>query len=150
MAPTKKDCAELITRQNSSTHTTSIKRKVKTIPFRNGCWNVRSLRNPTKLNIKLLNVIKDMKKNKVQAMTLSEVQWTGCGILEVEEATVLNSGVDEKTTENQRGTTVVLISEIRNAWKEKSLYPINERLMKLRLSGISLVELNCSLCFHGS
>ena len=44
------------------------------------------------------------------------------------------SGTNEKLSENQRGTAVVLLGNIRNAWKENKIFtPINERLLKLRL-----------------
>ena len=75
-----------------------------------------------------------MKKNNVFAMALSEVRWSGCGVLEVENATVLYSGSADKNSSNQRGTAVVLIGYLKTAWMEKHIFfPINDRSLKIRL-----------------
>ena len=75
-----------------------------------------------------------MEKNNVLAMALSEVRWSGCGVLEVENATVVYSGSAFKHSSNQRGTAVVLIGYLRTAWKKKNIFfPINDRSLKIRL-----------------
>ena len=92
----KNDCVELITRQSNSTHTISANKEKTKKFFKIGCWNVRSLGNPTKFNLKIHNVIAPMKENNVAAMALSEVQWPGYGVLEVEGVTVVYPGTNEK------------------------------------------------------
>ena len=132
---TFKSCVELITHQEQNVKTQqvilSIKREKN---FKIGCWNVRSLGNPTEFNTSLRNVIATMEKNNVPTMALYEVRWSGCGVLEVENATIVYSGSADKHSSNQRGTVVVLIGYLRTAWKEKNIFfPINGRSLKIRL-----------------
>ena len=61
-----------------------------------GCWNVQSLGKPNKLNGKLLNVIETMRLKNLSLLALSDVQWQGSGVLELEESTIIFSGLDEK------------------------------------------------------
>ena len=132
---TSKSRVELITHQKQNVKTQqdilTIK-KEKNLKI--GCWNVRSLGNSTEFNTSLRNVIATMEKNNVIAMALSKVRWSGCSVLEVENATVVYSGSADKHSSNRRGTAVVLIGYLRTAWKEKNIFfPINDRLLKIRL-----------------
>ena len=108
-----------------------------------GCWNVKSLGNPTEFNIKLLNVIETMKMKRMSVMALAEVQWVGSGLLDVNDAVVVYSGTDVKQS-NQRGTGVILKNEFKEAWKKNDVFrPINERLLQARVKiggfGIGLI-----------
>ena len=60
------------------------------------CWNVKSLRNPTKFSLKLINTIETMKQKNSSLLALSETQWVGKGIVELEDTTVIFLGIDEK------------------------------------------------------
>ena len=109
-----------------------------------GCWNVKSLGNPTEFNIKLLNVIKTMKMKRMSVMALAEVQWVGSGVLNVDDAVVVYSAMDVKQSGNQQGTGVILRNEFKEAWKKNGVFrPINERLLQERVKiggfGISLI-----------
>ena len=85
-------------------HVLSIKRGKN---FKIGCCNVRSLGNPTEFNTSLRNVIATMEKNNVLSMTLSEVRWSGCGVLEVKNATVVYSGSADKHSSNQKAVVLI-------------------------------------------
>ena len=75
-----------------------------------------------------------MKEHKVCAMALAEVRWPGCGVLDIEDATVEYSKFKDNNPINQRGAAVILLGNLRTAWKEnKNSTPINVRLMKMRL-----------------
>ena len=90
-----------------------------------GCWNVQSLGKPTKFNGKLLNVIETMRLKNLSLLALSDVQ--GSSVLELEESTIIFSGLDEKRSGNQRGVAVVLRNKMRMGLKKKmglsALYP---------------------------
>ena len=67
-------------------------------------------------------------------MALAEVRWPGCGVLDIEDATVAYSGSTDNNSINQRSTTEILLGNLRTAWKEnKNFTPINRRMMKMRL-----------------
>ena len=85
-----------------------------------GCWNVRSSNNPTKFSLKLKNVIETMKEKNLSLLEMSEVQWTGSGILEVDNTTVLFSGLAKKKEGNQREVEIALRGYLRTAWKQES------------------------------
>ena len=84
------------------THTKSSEKKSEITKI--GCRNVRSLGNPTKFSLKLKNLIETMKEKNLSLLAMSEVQWTGSGILEVYNTSVLFSGLAEKKEGNQRGS----------------------------------------------
>ena len=121
-------CVELITHQERNVkEIQSIYRKKRETLVKVGCWNVRTLGNPTKFNSSLLNVITTMKEHKVCAIALAEVQWLGCGVLYIEDATVVYSRSTNNNPINQRGTAVILLGNLRTAWKEnKNFTPIND------------------------
>ena len=70
--------------------------------IRVGTWNVRTLSKG-----KLENVKREMVRNRVNVMGLSEVRWTGAGVIESEEVKMYYSGGEER----QRGVAVVLDKE---------------------------------------
>ena len=93
------NCAKLIISQaekRENTHRRSYdKRNQRT---RLACWNVRSLGNPTKFSSKLINLIETMKQQKLSMLAMSETQWQRSGTIEIEDATVIFSGIDKKQT----------------------------------------------------
>ena len=89
-----------------------------------GCWKVNSLSKPTEFNIKLLNVIETMKMKRMSVMALDEVQWVGSGVLDVDDAVVVYSGMDVKQSGNQRGTGVILRNEFKEAWKKMVFFAL--------------------------
>ena len=114
------------------THTKSSEKKSEITKI--GCWNVRSLGNATKFSLKLKNVIETMKEKNLSLLATSEVQWTGSGILEVDNTTVLFSGLAEKKEGNQRGVAIALRGYLRTAWKQKGNYSlITERVMQVQI-----------------
>ena len=48
-------------------------------------------------------------------MALAEVQWVGSGVLDVDDAVVVYSGMDVKQIGNQRSTGVILKNEFKEA-----------------------------------
>ena len=87
-------------------HTISSETKVERTYI--GCWNVKSLGKPTKFSFKLRNVIETSKLKNMSSLAMSEMQWVDSGILEMDETTVLFSGIAEKKDGNQRGAAVAL------------------------------------------
>ena len=60
--------------------------------IRVGTWNVRTMSKG-----KLENVIREMVRNRVNVMGLSEVRWTGAGVIESEEVKeTMNYGRHDK------------------------------------------------------
>ena len=57
---------------------------------------------------KLENVKREMVRNSVNVMSLSEVRWIGSGVIESEEVKMYYSRGEEK----QRGVAVVLDKEV--------------------------------------
>ena len=91
----------------------SVKMKIETTKI--GCWNVKSMGNPTKFSIKLINVIATMREINLFLLAMSEVQWAGSGTLELEGTTVLYSGLSEPKNDNQRGVAIALRGNLRKA-----------------------------------
>ena len=87
------------------------------------CWNIKSLGNPTKFNIRLINTIETMKEKNLTLLAMSEVQGVGKGLLEIEETTVIYSGLDEKREGNQRGVAIGLRGKKKahTPWYRKEL-----------------------------
>ena len=114
-----------------------------------GCWNVKSLGNPTKFSIKLANVIGTMQNKNIALLAIPETQWVGRGILEIDDTTVLYSGLDEKKDGNQRGVAIALRGEWKAAWKrEGTHFMISERAMKIQLKMRNSYTTVSAVCFH--
>ena len=75
--------------------------------IRVGTWNVKTLSKG-----KLENVKREMVRNRVNVMGLSDVRWVGSGVMESEEVKMYYLGGEEK----QRGVAVVLDKEV---WQEE-------------------------------
>ena len=74
---------------------------------------------------------------------MSEKQWQGSGTIEIEDATVIFSGIDKKINGNQRGVAVALRNEMRNEKKKDGTFdPVSEKLLKVRLisRGVSIIS----------
>ena len=51
-----------------------------------GCWNMCLLRNPSKQNGQLKDVLRTMKEKGVEVLALSELRWPGHGVVQADEA----------------------------------------------------------------
>ena len=101
-----------------------------------GCWNVRSLGNPSKQNSRLRAVLRTMSERAIDVLALSEVRWPGSGVLQVGQQTILFSGVkDGQPLPRSKGVAVALSKPARAAWQEaqEEFHPISERIMRIRL-----------------
>ena len=100
-----------------------------------GCWNVRSLGNPTKQNSRLRDVLHTMNEKHIQVLALSEVRWPGNGSLQINENLILYSGLPTQQPDNRRsGVAIALGEEAIKAWKAMGAEcdPISDRLLKAR------------------
>ena len=86
--------------------------------IRVGCWNVRSLGNPTKQNSQLREVLCTMSEKGIHLLALSEVRWPGHGVLHFDDYAILYSGLDtDDPNYRHRGVAVVLSEKAVPAWK---------------------------------
>ena len=102
--------------------------------IRVGCWNVRSLGEPTRQNGRLHDVLRTMREKKIEVLALSEVRWPGHGVSQLDDAVIIYSGMLESEPQHQRrGVTVVL--EERAAWRMAGpeFTPVSERMLKIQL-----------------
>ena len=72
---------------------------------------------PNKVQHQTGNVIGTMQDKNIALLAISETQWVGRGILEIDDTTVLYSELDEKKDGNQRGVAIALRGEWKAAWK---------------------------------
>ena len=80
------------------------------------------------------NFIETMRLKNLSLLALSDVQWQGSGVLELEESTIIFSRLDEKRSGNQRGVAVVLRNKMRMGLKKNGTFNHrSERLLKVRL-----------------
>ena len=61
-----------------------------------------------------------MKEKNLSLLAISEVQWTGSGIFEVDNTTVLFSGLAEKKEGNQRGVEIALEISLERPGSKKA------------------------------
>ena len=84
-----------------------------------GCWNVRTLGNPSKQNSRLRDVLRTMEEKKIELLALSEVRWPGHGIVEINGKLILYSGLPTQQSSNHRkGLAVVLSEKSVVAWRQ--------------------------------
>ena len=105
-----------------------------------GCWNVRSLGNPTRQNTRLRNVLRTMSEKNVHLLALSEVRWPGHGVSWIDGKLIVYSGSPvEDPHHRRRGVAVVMSERAASAWKfAGSVFdPSSERLLRLRLKSHS-------------
>ena len=75
-----------------------------------------------------------MSLKNLSLLALSDVQWQGSGVLELEESTIIFSPLDEKRSGNQRGVAVVLRNKMRMGFKKNGTFnSLSKRLLKVRL-----------------
>ena len=61
-------------------------------------------------------------EKKLTLLAISEVQWVEKGLLEIEETTVIYSGLDEKRESNRRGVATGLRGVLKAAWKKEGTH----------------------------
>ena len=102
-----------------------------------GCWNIRTLGNPSKQNSRLRDVIHTKEEKKIELLALSEVRWPGHGTVEINGNLIFYSGLPTQQSSNcRKGVAVVLSEKAVMAWKAAGAEfdPISERLMRIRLT----------------
>jgi exonuclease III len=90
--------------------------------FRIGTWNVRTLNQGGKLEN-----LKEMQKNAVSVLGVSEVQWKGQGEIRSGDYTVYYSGGDSA----ERGIAIVVHKSIVKSVVKKSVY--SDRIIAVKL-----------------
>ena len=63
-----------------------------------------------------------MKQKNLSFLALSETQWVGKGMVELEDITVLFTGIDGKRDGNKRRVAIALCGVMREAWKKEGTY----------------------------
>ena len=104
--------------------------------IRFGCWNVRSLGNPTRQNGRLRDVLRTMKEKSVEVLALSEVRWPGHGVSQLEGTIIAHSGMSDRDShQRSRGVAVLLSERATSAWRSAgSVFdPVSERILRIRL-----------------
>ena len=104
--------------------------------IRVGCWNVRSLSNPTKQNSWLREVLCTMSEKGIHLLALSEVRWPGHGVLHFDDYAILYSVLDtDDPNYRHRGVAVALSEKAVPAWKSAGSVcdPVSERILRLRM-----------------
>ena len=101
-----------------------------------GCWNVRTLGNPSKQNSKLRDVLWTVEEKKIELLALSEVRWPEHGTGQISERMILYSAASaQQKGSHRRGVAVVLSEKAVMACKVAGAEfdPITERLLRIRL-----------------
>ena len=104
--------------------------------IRLGCWNVRSLGNPTRQNGRLRDVLRTMKEKSVEVLALSEVRWPGHGVSQLEDTIIAHSGMSDRNShQRSRGVAVLLSESAASAWRSAGsvFHPVSERILRIRL-----------------
>ena len=104
--------------------------------IRVGCWNVRSLGNPTKQNGRLRDVLRTMREKAIEILALSEVRWPGHGVSDLNEDVIVHSGMEASANQHRRrGVAIVMGKRAAGAWRMAgSVFdPVSERILRIRL-----------------
>jgi len=104
--------------------------------IRLGCWNIRSLGNPTRQNSRLREVLRTMKEKSLEVLALSEVRWPGHGVSRLEDTTIVYSGMAKEGSHNRRRGVAVLLSKRASfAWEAANsvFVPVSDRILRIRL-----------------
>ena len=104
--------------------------------IRVGCWNVRSLGNPTRQDSHLRNVLRTMAEKNLHILALSEVRWPGHGAAQIGRNGIVYSGsATDDPHHRRRGVAVVLSERGASAWRfaNSVMDPVSERILRLRL-----------------
>ena len=125
--------------------------------IRIGCWNVRSLGNPTRQNGRLREVLHTMKEKSIDVLALSEVRWPGHGISRLDGSTIMFSGMAPEDRHNRRrGVAVVFSERATSAWQtaHSKFVPVSERILRTRLKShtgfLSLIAVYAPTNEHGN
>ena len=104
--------------------------------IRLGCWNVRSLGNPTRQNSRLRAVLSTMTEKEMELLALSEVRWPGHGVAQIGSFTIVYSGAaSDNPYHRRRGVALVMSERATNAWHFAGsvMDPVSERILRVRL-----------------
>ena len=104
--------------------------------IRLGCWNVRSLGNPTRQNSRLRAVLRTMAEKRLDVLALSEVRWAGHGVSQINSFTIVHSGAAaDDPHPRRRGVAVVMSERASSAWHFAGsvMEPVSERIIRIRL-----------------
>ena len=88
-----------------------------------GTWNVRTLRQPRKLD----NLIMEAKRLKYNIMGVSEVHWKDSGNVDREEFTFLYSGAED----HSKGVGFLVDNSVKKSLK--GFWPVSERVILIKL-----------------
>ena len=104
--------------------------------IRMGCWNVRSLGNPTQQNSRLRAVLRTMVEKRIELLALSEVRWCGHGVSQINSTTYMySSAAADSSHHRRRGVALVLCERATAAWRFAGsvMEPVSERIIRIRL-----------------
>ena len=79
--------------------------------IRIGCWNVCSLRKPTRQNSRVRDVLGTMQEKKIELLALSEVRWPDHGVSQLDSAVIIHSGMAESDSQHRRRGIAVVLEE---------------------------------------
>jgi hypothetical protein len=99
--------------------------------YKIGTWNVRTLNQGGKLE----NLKKEMQKNAVSVLGVSEVWWKGRGEIRSGDYTVYYSGVDRA----ERGVAIVVHKSVVKSVVKKSMYSYRLIAVKLKAEPVSIL-----------
>jgi hypothetical protein len=99
--------------------------------FKIGTWNVRALNQGRKLE----NLKKEMQKNAVSVLGVSEVRWKGQGEIRSGDYTVFYSGGDRA----ERGVAIVVHKSVVKSVDKKSVYSDRIIAVKLKAEPVSIL-----------
>jgi nitrogen regulatory protein PII len=99
--------------------------------YKIGTWNVRTLNQGDKLE----NLKKEMQKNAVTVLGVSEVRWKGQGKIRSGDYTVYYSGGDRA----ERGVAIAVHKSIVKSVVKKSVYSDRLIAVKLKAERVSIL-----------
>jgi exonuclease III len=91
--------------------------------YKNGTWNVRTLNRESKLE----NMKKEMQKNEVSVLGVSEVRWKGQGEIRIGDYTVYHSGCERA----EKVVAIVVHKSVVRSVVKKIVY--NDRIIAIKL-----------------
>ena len=99
--------------------------------IRIGTWNVRTMQSEGKVE----NIVREMEREGLEVLGMSEVRWTGSGEVTVGDAKIVYSGGVTK----ERGVAIALRGKAKNSIVE--VETVSDRIMRVKLKA-SPVDLN--------
>ena len=104
-----------------------------------GTWNVRTLQSEGKIE----NIVKEMQREGLEVLGMSEARWKGSGEVTVGDARILYSGGATK----ERGVAIALRGKAKLSTIE--VETISERIMRVKLKALP-VDLNIQRTKRGA